>query len=190
MQVRGGQSLCSSDSHIRVLQCRDERTHDVSRRCPCRVKHDDDGATCRPDPGFEGIARAPRLHGAHHHIGRRVEDPCVGRHDHDLGVGRPMCRERFEYRARMGFGGDDDHAGRGRGWALDGRDRIERAVDRHSILDQIRRAQRLQIVGRTVIDDLPAGGFEARLQLVGAGEIASRAGLRTRVGKLDDLGGD
>ena len=139
------------------------------------------GAT---DPRVVSILLDERIRGA--------VDPGLrpGHHD-DLGgmaEGVPQCSQDG-VGAVAGPSEDDDRGGhRGRFRQPRGY-RPDRAIACLAVGDDVGRASRLEVVARAEVDDPPARGLDASLQLVGGAVVALDARGSALVGERDDVVG-
>ena len=191
MQVRRGQSISRRDGHVRIGQRAYERADDVAAGQAIGREHDHHLAARDPHCGLERVAAGPRLHGAHDDVGRVRHCHRSRDHHHDLGAARPVGCHRAQGWRRIDGAGYGDQAGPQVGRDdIAMRHRVERAVDHLAVLVQVGRPGRVQREGRTLVHDPPAGGLDARLELVRPGVVAGRTGLRALLGQLDDRGRD
>ncbi len=191
MEVFGDQARDRRDGHARVVKGRGERADDVALRNLPRLQHHDAGPGRAPDARLQRVTGAEALDRAHDLVGGSGHAYRSRGHDHDLAVGCPVCREAFEAGIERGAGRrHDDDRGRGRGRLVETRWHApDGAVDDLAVLAQVRRERGFQVEGRPVVDDSPASRLDARLELIGSGEVACAAGDRAFLGQRHDLGG-
>ena len=179
------------DRHGRVLECRQQRCDSVRGRNGHGLEHDDDLARRTPQCGLQGVAGAEG-HGRGDDLSRVAVDGAVGPgHDQQLGaIGGRLVDGAHDYVGEGVVRSDHDHRGRGSGRRVQAsRNRLHRAVERALTVAEVGRTCRLQVVAGTEVDDLPAGGFDALLELIGGAVVALHAGGGPLVGERDDLVG-
>ena len=192
MQIGGVQPLGRSHGHARIGQGRQQRADDVPAGHTLRIQHHHDlargpaQASLQRVAGTEGDRRAHDLVGRPLHGGLRP-----GHHDHlaALRQGAAQCREG---RIRTGaIAREDDDRGDHRSCLLQPRrHRLDRAVARLAVGDLVRGPGWLQVVASAEVDDLPAGGLDASLELVGGAVVALDSRSGALVGERDDVVGN
>lgn len=191
MQVGGVQALGTDDGHGRIGQRLQAGRDDVARRRPLRLDHDHDLTLRAPQARLQRIASAER--------DGRADDLVCWAVDRDVGPGdddhlRPLRhggRERSQRRVGAGPLGrqDDDRSRSGGRFLQPGRYRRHGAVARLTVGGDIGRLGRLQVVAGAEVDDLPAGGLDASLELIRGPIVALDPRCCALVGERDDVVG-
>lgn len=190
MEVGRLQARGAHDGDRRVVQRPYQRGDDVVLRDASRIQHHDDLAGGTTEGGLQRISGTERDGGGDDLIGRSHDGDAGPGDHHDLGVRGSGARKRVEDGVRRCVFGDDDDRGRGRGGFVEPRrDRVDRAVERAFAVGHVGRPGRLQVVAGSEVDDLPAGRFDARLELVGGAVVAPDTSGCSLVGERDDLVG-
>ncbi|MEA2025873.1 MAG: hypothetical protein U9O18_04210, partial [Chloroflexota bacterium] len=187
MQIDRSQALDPGHGDGGVAEGIDERADDVAGGFLLRVEDHDDRARSASQCSLERIARAEGFDGADDLVNRSLDRDVASGHHHDLRVSRTVrgkapecCVGRSAARLRD----HDDRGGLHGGLLQPRRHRVDRAVERVALDDDVGRPRRGQLEGDPGVDDAPAGrsGLQHGVGVgdVGRGQgdgLASCAGL-------------
>jgi len=111
-------------------------------------------------------------------------------HQQHLGPGRRRVGEGAQGPLRCGrvrAGDDHDRSGAGRRLVQPGGHRLDPAIERAHTLGDVCRACPLQLVEGTEVDDLPAGGLDAGLELIGGAVVPRGTSIGALIRERDDV---
>lgn len=191
MQICGVQSLGRDHGHGRVAQGGQQRADDVAAGRSLGLQHHHDLAHGPAQPGLERVAGTEGDGHVYDLVGRPLDHGLwPGHHDH-LGFVRERAAQCVQdgVGAGAGAGEDDDRGGHGGRFCQPRGHRPDRAVARLALGDDVGGASRLEVVARAEVDDLPARGLDASLELVSGAVIALDARGGALVGERDDVVG-
>ncbi|RKY14805.1 MAG: hypothetical protein DRQ55_20320, partial [Planctomycetota bacterium] len=172
MQIDRSEPLDPGHGDGGVAEGADEWADDVAVGYLLWVEDHDDGTGGAPQCGLERVACAERLDGADGLVGRSRDRDIAPGHHHDLpavGTVRGKAPERCVGRGATRFRHHHDRGGLHGRFLQPRRHRFDRAVERLVREDDVGRPSRGQLEGAPGVDDAPAGGLDARFELVGFG---------------------
>jgi len=190
MQVPRVETRGSHDRHGRISEGTSERRHDVRHRDQLGLEHDHERAGGSPQRRLQGVTGAERDGSADDLVRWALDARVRTGHDQDLRAGRGRGRKCAQ--GLVGFDAvtaDDDHDRYlGRGGLAEARGhRLHGAVEPALALGDVSRSRGLQVVHGAEVDDAPAGGLDASLELVGGAVVPPGAGAGALVGERDDV---
>ncbi|MEX1296132.1 MAG: hypothetical protein AB1Z67_08170 [Candidatus Limnocylindrales bacterium] len=191
MKVGGTQPTRRSDGDVRICEGLDQRCDDVARGSAIGLGHDDDGARRAAQRGLQRIARAEAYGGRDDLVGGAAHrGPGPGHHEHLRARGQ-RARERGQQSIGSTLlAGDEHDGGPSPGRFVEARrDRIDGAVEGALTVVDVSGPRRLEVVAGAEVDDLPARGLDASLELIGGPVVAPNARCGSLVGQRDDLVG-
>jgi|GEM_PF-7009167 len=190
MQIDRSQALDPGHADGRVVQGIDERSDEVAGRYPFRVEDHDDGSGGASHCGLQRVARAEGCDGADDLVGGPLDQKVALGYRQDLRAGRTVCGEAPERcvgRGAAKLRDDDDGGGRQGGFPQPRRHRLDRAVEHLTVHDHVGRSRRGEFEGRPEVDDAPAGGLDAGLELVGRGPVVGDTRGGALLGQCHEL---
>jgi len=190
MQIDRSQALDPGHGDGGVIEGIDEWADDVAGEFLFRVEDHDDRAGSAPQCSLERIARAEGFDGADDLVSRSRDRDVAPGHHQDLRVRRTVhgkAPERCLGRGTVRLRDHDDRGGYQGRLLQPRRYRLDRAVERPVREDDVGRPRRAQLEGSPGVDDVPACGLDARLELVGRGPVVGGTGGGTLLGERDEL---
>ena len=192
MQVRGVQARGRDDGHGGIAEGLAEGGDDVLTGDVLRLQHDDDLPGRASQRRLQRITGTEGSSGSDDFVRGSIRARVRPHHQQHLGAGWRRIGESAQgsLRCRRVRAGDDhDRGGAGGRLVQVGGHRVDPAIERARTLGDVSRAYQLELVVRTEVDDLPAGGLDAGLELVGGAVVPCGTSVGALIRERDDVRG-
>ena len=190
MQVRRVQARGRHHRDEVIAEGLTDGRDDVCAGDVLRLQHDDDLPARASQRRLQGITGTERRSRSDDLICGAIHVHVRPRHQQHLGAGRRRGGEGAQgplWCGRVRAGDDHDRSDAGRRLVQSGGHRIDPAIERAHSVGDVCRMCRPQFVEGTEVDDLPAGGLDAGLELIGRAVVPRGTSIGALIRERDDV---